>query len=98
MQPGNSRQIEIQDHQIVALVGSQLFRLRPARNHLHSELLLLQALAQEFRKRRVIFSDKNAHRLTQNTWIVEGVHRVWTECGRVSRHCERVLAERASPK
>jgi hypothetical protein len=29
-------------------------------------LLLLQPLAQKFRKRRVIFSDKNAHRLTRD--------------------------------
>jgi hypothetical protein len=39
--------MEIQDHEIVALVGSQLLRLRPARNHLYRKLLLLQPLLQE---------------------------------------------------
>src|SRR5712692_9611696 len=67
IQPAGSRQIEIQDYQVVALVGSKLLRLRPIRNHLYRELLLLEPLVQKFRKRRVIFSDKNAHRLTQNT-------------------------------
>src|SRR5712692_256423 len=67
IQPAGSRQIEIQDYEIVTLVGSKLLRLRPIRNHLYRELLLLEPLVQKFRKRRVIFSDKNAHRLTQNT-------------------------------
>src|SRR6267378_7187514 len=65
VQPAGSRQIEIQDHEIVRLVGSQLLRLRSTGNHLYRELLLLQPLVQKFRQRRVIFSDKNAHRLTQ---------------------------------
>src|SRR6266446_660793 len=67
IEPVNSGQIEIQDHEIVRLVGSQLLRLHSIGNHLYCELLLLQPLVQKFRKRRVIFSDKNAHRLTRNT-------------------------------
>jgi hypothetical protein len=47
------------------LVGSQLLRLRSIGNHLYRELLLFQPLVQKFRQRRIIFSDKNAHRLTQ---------------------------------
>jgi len=65
VQPTGSRQIEIQDHEIVCFVGSQLLRLRSTGNHLYRELLLFQPLVQKFRQRRVIFSDKNAHRLTQ---------------------------------
>jgi hypothetical protein len=65
VQPAGSRQIEIQDHEIVMLVGSQLLRLRSIGNHLYRELLLFQPLVQKFRQRRIIFSDKNAHRLTQ---------------------------------
>jgi len=47
IQPAGSRQIEVQEHEIVGLVGSQLFRLRPARNHVYGELLLLQPLVPE---------------------------------------------------
>ena len=67
IQPAGSRQIEIQNHEIVCLVGSQLLRLRSIGDHLYCELLLFQPLMQKFSKRRVIFSDKNAHRFTLNT-------------------------------
>src|SRR6266404_9903785 len=67
IQPAGSRQIEVQEHEVVGLVGHQSLRLRPARNHLNSELLLLQPLMQKFRKRRVIFGDKNAHRFTRTS-------------------------------
>src|SRR6266581_680936 len=67
IQPADSREIEIQNHEIVCRIGSQLLRLRPIRNNVHRELLLLEPLVQKFRKRRVIFGDKNAHRLTRTT-------------------------------
>src|SRR6266581_968812 len=67
IQPADSRQIEIQNHEIVCRIGSQLLRLHPIRNNVYRELLLLQPQVQKFRKRRVIFGDKNAHRLTRNS-------------------------------
>src|SRR5260370_10752834 len=67
IQPADSGQIEIQNHEIVCRIGSQLLRLRAIRNNVYRELLLLQPLVQKFRQRRVIFSDKNAHRLTRTS-------------------------------
>jgi hypothetical protein len=65
--PAGSRQIEIQDHEIVRMVEGQLMHLRSIGDYLYGELLLFQPLVQKFRQRRIIFSDKNAHRLTQIT-------------------------------
>jgi hypothetical protein len=66
------RKIQIENRQIVWLVGSQLFRFPSIGHHVYGELLLLKPLTQQFRQRRVIFCHKNAHRLTRTTQILEG--------------------------
>jgi len=58
VQPAGSRQIEIQDHEIVWPGRRPLLRFRSVGDHLYSKLLLFQPLMQKFCKRRVIFSDK----------------------------------------
>jgi hypothetical protein len=57
-------QIEIQDYEVVRLVGSKTLGFLSLRDHVYRELFLLQPLMEKLRQRRVIFSDKNAHRQT----------------------------------
>src|SRR5438309_435337 len=49
VQPADSRQIEIEKHEIVCRIESQLFGLFSVRNDMHGKLFLLQPLAQKFR-------------------------------------------------
>jgi hypothetical protein len=62
-----SGQIQVQEHEVVRLVANQTLRLFSVGNYLYGKLLLFQLLVQKLGQRRVIFSDKNAHRLTQTT-------------------------------
>jgi hypothetical protein len=57
-------QIEIQDYKVVRLVGSETLGFPTVRDHVYGKLFLLQPLMEKLRQRRVIFSDKNAHRQT----------------------------------
>jgi hypothetical protein len=66
VEPGFGRQIEIQNYKIVRLVRRKTLGFPTVRDHMYGELFLLQPLMEKFRQRRVIFSDKNAHRLTPN--------------------------------
>jgi hypothetical protein len=66
VEAGFGRQIEIQNYKIVRLVRRKTLGFPTVRDHMYGELFLLQPLMEKLRQRRVIFSDKNAHRLTPN--------------------------------
>ena len=66
--------IEIQNDEVVRLVGSETLGFPPVRDHLYGKLLLLQPMMEKLRQRRVVFSDKNAH-ATHRKIDLEGVRQ-----------------------
>src|SRR5262249_7122096 len=84
-------QRKVQQHQIVRLLRGHALGFPSISDYLNREILLLQPLMQKFSQRRVIFSDKNAHRPHTAGWIFEGVRPVLREESKVSRPGERAV-------
>lgn len=69
-------EIQVEQDKIVRLVDGQPLSFRLAGNDLNREMFLLQPLMEKIRQRRVIFREKNAHRLTRTNWIWKGLTTV----------------------
>ncbi len=66
-QTHGTRKTKVENDEIVVLIQSQLLRFDAIRDDLHGEMLLMRLLAKKIRERRVIFGDKYAHGVPQNS-------------------------------
>ncbi len=91
IQTSGTREIEVENHEVVRLIGCEALRFGSIANGPHRKLLLLKPLAEELREGRVSFRDKNTHGRTLGGKIPrKGVKLVWAREGGLSRNVARL--------